>query len=170
MSLVQYDGKQVYNIKRVWYNGTSKLIEGQAICYDVLTGNAVLPVSLGGAGASPTYLELGQVVTDPATATLLTFAGVVASTPSNPASAIANGIGHGPGWIDIIQPARGDIIDLYCKENVTTLSTLLGITNAGGLNFVSVSDSTINTAMVAVALMTIDRSTTPGLVRCKVIY
>jgi hypothetical protein len=160
MSLVQYNGKTTHERKRVWYNGTTTLKPGMAVCYEIVSANAVLPTSLGGAGADPSYLELGQVVVDPATATLSTFAGIVDTPPARTGVA---------GWIDIIIPRKGDIIDLYCKVSATALTTMLGITNAGGVNFVAVTDSGYNLDVCAIALHTIDRSTTAGYIRAKVV-
>lgn len=157
MSLVQYNGKGQYDRKRVWYNGTSVLIPGQIVCYEVVA-NAPLPVALGGAGASPSYLELGQVVVDPVTANLLQLAGIVDSPPAIQGKA---------GWIDIILPRKADIIDVYCKVNATADTTYIGITNAGGLNGVAVTDSGYNDPVIGIALHTIDRSTTAGYIRVR---
>lgn len=164
MSLAQYNGKTQLERKRVWYRGTTALKLGQAVNYSADDTNAPLPTSLGGGSApDPSQIERGQVVEDPATANLGGFAGIVDSFPGKDAITglvIAS-------WIDIIVPRKGDIVDLYSSANATKLSTVLGVTNAGGASLVSVSDSTFNVDVVAIALQTIDRSSTNGLIRSK---
>lgn len=160
MGLAQYNGKADLSRARKWYGGTSVLKIGHAVAYDVATHTD--PAT----AADPTHDELGVRVIDPATANLGAFAGVVDSVPSNPA---ATSVGGGPGWIDIIKPVRGDVLDVWTNVNCTKLTTTLGITNAGGNIFVSVTDATINVDLICVCLQTVDRSSTNGYVRVKFI-
>ena len=146
--LPQYNGGDLPSTKRVYYNGTDTLLEGQALCYD--TDDTAAPVTGGTLGRNR-----GAIVTKPATAVLGGFAGIVL-TPIT-----------GPGWIDILVPKRGDVFKAMCKVSATKNSTVVGITNAGGYNLVSFSDATLNVDMVAIALETLDTSTTAGLTLLK---
>lgn len=149
----QYNGLSDLVLKRVWYGGTTTLLPGMAVSYDVDDTNA--PVS---STTVPTHDIRGQRVVDPATANLGAFAGVVSAPPQ---------IAGTPGWIDIIVPRKGDVLKLFTKINATKLTSTVGITNAGGVNFVSVTDATINIDLVANALETLDTSTTAALTLCR---
>lgn len=158
----QFNGKTQLERKRVWYGGSTDLKIGQAVAYDNSDVTAPLPTSLGGDGADPSQIERGQVVVDPATAVLGGFAGIVASKPKkNSAGTVV------ASWIDIIVPRKGDIVDVWSSANATKNSTVLGITNAGGATLVSVADSTFNHDAVVIALQTVDRSSTNGLIRSR---
>jgi hypothetical protein len=150
MSLVQNDGSQDLQIKTVYYAGTSTLKQGNAVVYDTDDTNA--PVTT-------TTLDRknlrGRRVVNPATATLGGFAGLVA-----PQSA---GI-VGPAYIDIIVPRKGDMCFGFTNVNCTKNSSLLGITNAGAGTLVTIADATVNLDLVAIAMETVDRSSTNGLV------
>lgn len=164
MSLAQYNGKTQVDRKRVWYGGTTALKIGQAVAYDTSDTTAPLPISLIGGTTSPdpSQIERGQIVADPATALLGGFAGIVDSQPNKDATGAVVA-----SWIDIIVPRKGDVVDVWSSANATKNSTILGITNAGANNLVSVSDSTFNVDVVAIALQTVDRSTTNGFIRAK---
>lgn len=154
MGLVQSNATQDLQFKTVWYGGTSTLKEGQIVAYD--TSDTTAPVT---AAASPTATTernvRGRRVVDPATAVLGGFAGVITAQS---AGAV------GPCFIEIIVPRKGDICFIYTNINATKNSSLLGMTNAGGLTAVTIADATINVDLIAIAMETVDRSGTSGLV------
>jgi hypothetical protein len=161
----QYNGKQIQEVKRVWYGGVTLLKLGQAVAYDTSDTTAPLPTSLGGSTApDPSQIERGQVVVDPATAVLGGFAGIVATQPQRDPADSTKAVAS---WIDIYVPRKGDIVDVWSSANATKNSTILGITNAGAATLVAVSDATFNVDAVAIALQTIDRSSTNGYIRSK---
>lgn len=166
MSLTQYEGKTQQERKRVWYAGTTALKVGQAVHYGNDDTLHPLPISLIGGSTviDPPQIERGQSVVDPATANLGGFAGVVDSLPlrDSAGTVVAS-------WIDIIVPRKGDVVDLWSSANATKNSTILGTTNTGGVTFVSVSDATFNVDAAAIALQTVDRSSTNGFIRSKFI-
>lgn len=153
MSLVQVDGSQDLNVKTVYYAGTDTLAEGQALCYDTDDTNA--PVT----STTVDRKNLrGRRVVKPATAVLGGFAGIVAP---NSAGVV------GPNYVDIIIPRKGDVAKLLTKINGTKNTSIVGITNAGGYNLVTMADATFNVDVVAILLETKDTSTTAALTLCK---
>lgn len=154
MGLVQSNGSQDLTFKTVWYAGTSTLKEGNLVCYDNDDTNA--PVTASTTPNATTERNVrGRRVVNPATAVLGGFAGVV--------SAQSAGI-TGPAFIEIIVPRKSDVCFIFSNINATKNSSLIGITNAGGLTGVTVADSTINVDLVAIAMETVDRSGTNGLI------
>lgn len=153
MSLRQSNASQDVDTKVVYYGGTATLREGDAMAYDTDDTNAPI---------TSTTLDRknlrGRRVVDPATAVLGGYAGAVA-----PSSA---GV-VGPAFIEIIEPRKGDFAFLWTNVNCTKNSTVLGITNAGGRTHVSHADATLNVDMVAVAMQTVDRSSTNGTVLAR---
>lgn len=140
-------------IETVFYAGTRTLKAGEAVAYDTDDTNA--PVTT-------TTLDRknlrGRRVVDPATAVLGGFAGLVDES--------SGGV-VGPAYISILKPRRGDVVQAMCKINGTKNSSVVGITNAGVQNLVSMSDATFNVDVVAILLETKDTSTTAGLTLVK---
>jgi hypothetical protein len=134
--------------KVVYYGGTGTLKAGEAMSYDSDDTNA--PVTT-------TTLDRknlrGRRVVDPATANLGGFAGLVTESSA--------GI-TGPAFIEIFVPRKGDVVFAQCKINGTKNSSIVGITNAGARNLVSVADATFNVDAVAILLETKDTSATAG--------
>lgn len=147
----QYNGKDALESRRKWYTGTSTLKAGQVLCFDL--DDTSSPTS----DADPTRTARGQTVTDPVTANLAAVAGLVAEG--------AGGV-TGPCWVDIIMPHKGDVVEIYTSANCTKNTTVLGASN-GSLAATSMTDSTFNTSVLAVAIETVDRSSTSGTVLAK---
>lgn len=149
-------------IETVYYGGTGTLKQGEALAYDTDDTNA--PVSSGntlstGPGSLVATQNLrGRRVVDPATAVLGGFAGIVDESSAGVV---------GPAYVNIIKPRRGDVVKAQCKINGTKNSSIVGITNAGARNLVSVSDATFNVDVVAILLETKDTSSTAGLTLVK---
>lgn len=151
MSLPQFNGQGDVSIKRVYYAGTATLNEGTPLTYD-FSASATLDPTTDLKNAR------GVRVVDPATATLTAFAGLVTKSSAGVT---------GPAWVDIYKPVKGDVVKGHTSISCTAGTTTLGITNAGGTALVAHSDATFNHDMVAIALQTVDRSSTAGTVLLK---
>ncbi len=129
--------------KRVLYTGSDALLVGYALCYDRDTGTA-----------SEVDKDRITKVEKPSASNLDRFAGIVAQkVPSGqPASQ--------EQWITIIVPEAGQVIDLYTDQNCTQLTTKLSVVadqyELGGEG---------EGRVVAMALQTVDRSSTSGRVQ-----
>lgn len=162
MGLAQYNGEGLAETKVVYYNGTATLKAGEIVCYDDSDTTAPVTLPAGSLTTPPTSAILprnlrGRQVVDPTTANLYAVAGVVSPESSGVV---------GPGWINLIQPRRGDVVSIYNNVNCTAGTTVLGPAN-GTRTAGSISDSTFNFAALAVALQTVDNSGTAGQTLCK---
>jgi len=127
-----------------WYVGTDTLYTGYALCFNDDFGTA-----------ASTSNRRGAEVEKPASTNLKSFAGVLA-----PGS---NGV-TGPCAVEVIQP--NCIVDGYTSLSTTLGSTLLAINPASYvLSSPVYGGSTTSSRVVGVALQTIDRSSTNGLVQ-----
>jgi hypothetical protein len=162
MGLQQVNGSQELDIVSYnFYNGTGSSVtlkEGEAVAYCV--DDTLAPVTPS--ASQDQKIARGRRVQTPVTANLGGYAGCVA--PSSAGKVIADGTS---AQIDVIRPRKGDAVRLYTNVNCTKASSLLGITNAGGRTHVTIADATINIDLVAIALETVDRSSTNGTVLAR---
>lgn len=120
MSLAEY-GNQLLETRSVWYNGTAALRQGQPLFYlDDAATSINLPDATSGGNPVAKNTRIGQVV-DGINATgahLSMFAGI----PSDAHVGLT-----GPRNIDIIQPKKGDVVQVEVSnyaaitKNVTYL-------------------------------------------------
>lgn len=106
--------------KKVWYNGTSSLVEGDALCFNSDIGSTSIAGISGGTNTTASALRYA-VVEAPKTANFKNFAGFVT----------ASGKMTGPGIVTIVEP-RGALCSVKVRKNGTTgtiNSTLLGLVN-----------------------------------------
>jgi hypothetical protein len=144
-----------------FYNSTGSSItlkEGEAVAYD--SDDTAAPVTPS--ATQDARIARGRQVTTPATANLGGYAGAVAR--SSAGKVIAAGDRQ---TIDVVKPRKGDVVLLFTNVNCTKNSSLLGITNAGGRTHVTIADATVNVDLVAIALQTVDRSSTNGTVLAR---
>lgn len=87
-SLVQHEGVNQYVTKMVWFQGTTQLRDGQALCYQELLSD----ITKG----------LGIDVEVPNAQNINYFAGWVQKVPGT----------VGPCWVRIITPRRGDVLQI----------------------------------------------------------
>lgn len=170
MSLGQYNGSNPGTFEQVYYEGTGTLTVGQLLAYAV--DDTLNPTTLpaGSVTVPPTSSVQprdlrGRAVIDVGTQNNNGLAGVIADLGS-----LLNGIG--PGWVSVQKPIPGDIVDIYMNASITANSDIIG-SGTGGSN-TAVSLSTGGTAsfsgrILAIAIQTVDRSSTAGLVRAKFI-
>jgi hypothetical protein len=162
MGLQQSNSQQDLTIVAyTFYNGTGASVtlkEGEALSYD--NDDTTAPVTPS--ATQDVKIARGRQVVTPATANLGGYAGFVAK--SSAGKVIANG---DRATIDVVKPRKGDVANLYVNINCTKNSSLIGITNAGGRTHATVADATINIDLVAIALQTVDRSGTNGLVLAR---
>lgn len=120
MHIVQFAAGQVLQTKRVYYKdaGSTPILAGYALCYDIAAPDTP---------AAGTFDEevLGIRVVKPATANLFTFAGIVKNPPRTRISATDNS-----GFCEIYVPQPGDILSVWTHENMTAVTTALGVANA----------------------------------------
>lgn len=121
-----------------YYSGTDQLEVGYALCFK---HDASLTVT--------TEAAFGRNVTKPATANLNLFAGIVAVKPGN----------VGPCFVECFVPTYGTRVTALTDANMTLHSTILGPQD-GSYALAAKSDSTFNTAAIAIALETVDTDTT----------
>lgn len=153
MSLGQSNANQDLTLAQVWYAGTSKLREGYAVAYDLDATNAPLAPTAGDLSPTTRKNLRGHRVIDPVTAVLGGFAGLVEASSDG---------AQGPCFITIVKPRKGDICTGWANISCTAGSTILQMTNSGGLSLTTATDATFNPDAVAVAFQTIDLSGTAG--------
>lgn len=143
MALPQMNGQLGLNLERVWYDGTVTLRRGFVMCF---VHNATKN------NADP-KLRLGRQVTQPATANLSLFAGIVAEE--------SDGV-TGPCWVTLVRPGIGQACDALVVVNATVATTPLQPVNGAW----SLGTATFGIATIAVAGETEDTSaqdiTTPA--------
>jgi hypothetical protein len=124
--------------KRVYYTGSSALKAGYCLCYNRDSNT----------GATTTSVDYARAreVEKPATANLPYFAGVVESGCEI----------TGPGWIEIIEPKKGMLAEVWSDVSSTLGTTHLAITNGS----YAVVANTTGTVCVGRAMQTIDTDTT----------
>jgi hypothetical protein len=140
-------------IRRVYYSGTSTILEGMPVCYNNdrttdMDGNTVA----AGTENNGRFMD----VEDPITANLEFFAGVIREG--------SYGSKTGPAWIDILTPGSGQPISILTDTSCTNSTTALAI-KTGETVFTAAGTGLVT---VALAMDTIDRSGTDGLCLAKV--
>lgn len=148
---IQTDGNEAVVTKKVYYTGADTLIPGQLLCFD--WDNASASSSLTTAAQLTENLRRRAVyVEKPKLDNMEFIAGYVQGGQSNLT---------GPCWVNVVAPeTMNREADVYTNLSITA-GDLLGI--APGSYFVS--KWTVG-PVLGVALQTIDRSATSGLVRC----
>jgi len=141
-----------YGLKHVYYTGTDTLKPGYALCYDRDTITAENAAGTALAAISSSYGR-HTWVEKPASGNLHNFAGIVG--PGQQMMA-------GPCWVEIIQPQPGLVIDVFsdisCTANTTWLTVQPASYYIGGAG---------EGQIIGVALQTVDRSSTNGLVQAQ---
>jgi hypothetical protein len=170
MGLGQYNGSNPGSFEDVYYVGTGTLTVGQIVGFSTDATNNPTSIPAGSLVVPPTSSVLprdilGREVGDIDTTNYNIPAGVISDLRALPG-------GVGPGWITIQKTVPGDVCDIYCKFSATLNSDIVG-SGTGGLN-TAVSLGTGGTysgsgRVLGIAMQTVDRSTTAGLVRCKFI-
>lgn len=170
MALGQYNGSNPGNFETVYYSGTLTLSVGQLVAFNlddtanpdtIPAGSLVVPAT---SSVLPRDLR-GRSVGDITTNNNMTTAGVIADLGTMPG-------GTGPGWITIQKPVPGDVVDIFCKFSATKNSDIIGTGTGGSNTAVSLSTGgtfSASALVLAIALETVDRSSTAGLVRSKFI-
>lgn len=133
----QYNGQPILRKKHVYYSGSDLILPGYVLCY----------AHDAEADASDLKLRKGTLVTKPATANIMLFAGIAAKEV------------QGPGWLEITPPAAGEAIVALTKVNATAQTTALAPAN-GEWGFGAHTDATLNLPLAAVALETANTSVT----------
>ncbi len=142
---IQY-GQDVSALKRVYYTGSDTLREGYCLCYDIDT-TSVDAATLA-SDARGFYVE------KPTAANVKYFAGVVAAS--------ADGI-TGPAYIEIVDISdRNLCANVWTEENCTIGTTVLSVKPAS-----YAAGSSTEGPAIGVALQTVDRSSTNGVVQAK---
>ena len=145
--------------KRVLYEGTSVIYQGMPVCYNYDTTDNIDGYDAASAAAQSTTAEGNQNegkyvrVEDPVTTNLAFFAGVVAGTDKEGKT------GDGNTWIEIYIP-NGAVVPVRTDASTTVGVTVLGIANGSTL-------CASGGRAVAVAMETVDRSDTNGIVLAK---
>jgi len=148
--------------KRVYYTESSTIYEGMPVNYEFDATTNVLGINKNGNTAGSTtaegYQNEGKFlrVENPDADNLPAFAGVVA-TGSNVGSI-------GPAWIDIFIP-NGAIVPVRTDLNCTVGRTILAVESAS--QELTVPLAAANAIPVAIALETVDRSSTSGICLAK---
>jgi hypothetical protein len=140
-------------IRRVYYSGTSTILEGMPVCY-----NSDRTTDMDGVTVAAGTENNGRFmdVEDPKTANLPFFAGTIKQG--------SYGAKTGPAWLDIYTPGSGQPMSILTDQSCTINSTFLAIKN-GETVFTAVATGNLT---VALAMDTIDRSGTDGLCLAKV--
>ena len=139
-----------YGLKHVYYTGSDTLKPGYALCYD---RDTITAENAAGTALVATASSYGRHswVEKPASGNLHNFAGIVG--PGQQMMA-------GPCWVEIIQPLPGLVIDVFSDISCTANTTWLTIQPAsyyiGGAG---------EGLIIGIALQTVDRSSTNGLVQ-----
>jgi hypothetical protein len=150
---------QAIRKKRVYFEGSTSLKEGQPLCYNFDTTDNILNWS--GSAISTTTAEGSQNegkflrVEVPGTGNIQWFAGVVTQKDAGRT---------GPCWIDIIVP-NGAIVPVRTDLNCTVGRTVLAVESAS--DDLTVPLAANQARPVAIAMETVDRSSTSGLVLAK---
>ena len=108
--LVVYNADEMEPTKIVYYSGEDELKAGYCLCYK---HDATVY-------ATDRKLARGVQVVKPATNNLKLFAGVVHTE--------SDGV-TGPGYIKIVEPRRGTMVNALCKSNSTVNTTELKLAN-----------------------------------------
>jgi len=108
--LVVYNADEMEPTKIVYYSGEDELKAGYCLCYK---HDATVH-------ATDRKLARGVQVVKPATNNLLLFAGVVHTE--------SDGV-TGPGYVKIIEPRRGTMVNVLCKADATVNATALKLVN-----------------------------------------
>ncbi len=138
--------------KRVKYEGTNTINEGMALCYNYdTTTNSDDGTTAEGSQNEGKY----QRVEEPTAANQKFFAGVVAGNGHNGQS--------GPRFIDIFVP-NGAIVAVRTDKSITAKDKLY---LESGQNTLINAGLTLN--LVAIAVETVDRSSTAGIVLAKLV-
>lgn len=101
LATAQYGGNQPVATKRVYYGGTTPLKKGQPVCY-VEDANIFVASDPGVGETDDRGLSRGVQVETPTSNSLKFFAGIVSDGDA----------GKSEAWIDIIQPRRGDVLEI----------------------------------------------------------
>ncbi|MCK9601273.1 MAG: hypothetical protein M0R06_19695 [Sphaerochaeta sp.] len=145
---IQY-GQDVSALKRVYYTGSDTLREGYCLCYDLDT--TTVDAATLASDARGFYVE------KPASGNVGAFAGVVAAS--------ADGV-TGPAYIEIVDISdRQMCANVWTEENCTINTTYLSV-KAGSY----AAGSSIEGPIIGLALQTVDRSSTNGLVQARLAY
>lgn len=115
MSYALHENQGNYMPRRVWFSGTTALLKGQGVCFDLdyLTTNT-------GETATDAWEKRANTVAVPSTSNNMAFAGVA----SRAYSAAAAG-----QWIEIYEP--GSVCEVLIEEAVTINSTMLTCVASG---------------------------------------
>lgn len=165
MAFTSFGTNSVARKQRVYYEGTSTIYEGMPVCYNQDTTTNILGYSKSSSAIGTTTAEGSQNegkflrVENPATANLAWFAGVVATSEYAGKT--------GPRWLDIYIP-NGAIVPVRSYISSTVATNALAIMN-GQQYLGNPNAGTTNGAAryVAVAMETVDRSSTAGLCLAK---
>lgn len=147
--------------KRVRFEGTTTIYEGMPVCYNYDTTDNILGYS--GSAISGTTAEGGQNegkfmrVELASSANAMFFAGVVAGKAWDGLT--------GPRWIEIYV-ANGAIVPVRTNANCTVGATTLGLSSAAA--YLAAVNAGDDNPPVAIAMETVDRSSTNGVVLAKV--
>jgi len=151
-NLATYENQARTNRRKVFYTGTDALLKGVPLAYDFDdTGDGI---SGNGQEADDAWGGRGKRVVKPS-ANTEHFAGATVT------SYTANASGQ---WIEIYEP--GSECEVYCKVNCTVGSTVLNWDYT--LNYF-MNDASNQGYGAALALQTVDRSSTAGLVFAKLL-
>jgi len=159
MSYSQFGTNANARRKRVKYEGTNTIYEGMALCYNYDATANILGYdkenSEKGATTAEGYQNEGKfmLVEEPSTANAFAFAGVVAGGSYAGLT--------GPRWIDIYVP-NGAIVPVYTDKSITIKDKLY---LEDGEN-TAINDSA-DLPCIGVAVETVDRSSTAGIVLVK---
>jgi hypothetical protein len=144
MSQVSYHSERVQK-KRVYYTGDDILREGYCLCYD--------RDSVTGGSAGEANVNRALHVEKPAAGNLRYFAGLVSAEDAGKA---------GPCWVTVIEPASspGRLASVYAAVDCTLGATRLAVAADSYAAVAAASDN----VPVGLAMQTVNRSVTPGLV------
>lgn len=158
-------GTEVLRVtKKVYYEGTSTLYEGMPVCYNYDSTSNILGVDPYTNTASTTttegYQNEGKFlrVENVSSTNQQFFAGVVVGNSWDTVSTV------GPCWLDIFVP-NGAMVPVRSTANCTLGSTILGLSS--GVQGLAATTDLGSILPVAIAMETVDRSSTNGLVLAK---
>lgn len=155
MKNVSAGNEQLITKKRVFTAKATAISEGDAFCYD--SDSAVDPrgntqaVTVEGTGRY-------QIVEPPSITNMGNFAGFAAN------SYVANAAGQ---WIDIVVPIMGASFNVRARVNCTVNVTVMGV--IPGTPVLRAGCIFPESGFAFLAIQTVDRSTTAGLVQIRVI-
>jgi hypothetical protein len=146
--MIQYK-QDISAIKKVYYTGSDTLKEGYCLCYDL--DNVTVDAATVASDTRGFYVE------KPASGNVGAFAGVVAAQ--------SDGV-TGPAFIDIVDISdRQMVANVWTEENCTIGTTYLSVKAAS-----YAAGSSIEGPIIGLALQTVNRSSTNGLVQAKLSY